>query len=468
MPDRNHSKEAKPHLMNIAPDRRVVQEAPRPTRVVADVDVLVVGGGPAGVAATLAAARCGAKTLCLERHGMLGGVWTAGLLNPFFDALGKGWLVQDLVNRLTAAQAWRKWNWTHTFDTEMMKLTLEAMLAEARADWWYYSMVVDAIVEDGRLRGVIVESKSGREAVLAKVVIDCSGDGDVAARAGVPFEVGRAEDGRCQPMTLMFEVDGIGDYPEQRGSEQLYDRLQEAMARVGNVELPFGRAKNVPWIIHLPWAGKAAVQATHAYGVEATDVRALTRATVEMRRQAHELVRLLRATPHLGDLRLTQTAAAIGVREARRVRGQYCLTLDDIRAGRRFPDAVTFGAFPVDVHEMNPSSAERSSRIVATRPYEIPYRSLLPVGIAGLLVAGRCISGTHEAHASYRVTGTCMGLGQAAGLAAAMAAADGVTPGGLAGKAVNAVLAQRGAGLLGRRTAEEVLGELHGEKLVWE
>ncbi len=456
------------HLINIDPARATVCEAPRRTRVAADVDVLVVGGGPAGVTAALAAAQCGAKTLCIERHGMLGGVWTAGLLNPLFDAFGKGWLVQALIDRLVSAEAWRKWNWTHTFDTEAMKFVLEEMMTEARAEWWYYSMVVDAIVEDGRIRGVIVESKSGREAVLAKVVIDCSGDGDVAARAGVPFDVGRADDGRCQPMTLMFEVEGIGAYPEQRSSEPLYDRLQEAMAQVGKVLLPFGRAKNVPWIIHLPRAGKAAVQATHAYGVDATDVRALTRATVEMRRQAHELVKLLRATPHLGGLRLTQTAAAIGVREARRVRGQYCLTLEDINVGRRFEDAVTFGAFPLDVHEVDPAAKERTSRIVATQPYEIPYRCLLPLGPAGLLVAGRCISGTHEAHASYRVTGTCMGLGQAAGLAAAMAAADDVAPAALAGTAVNTALAKLGAGLLGQRSPQEIFGEFYGRKLVWD
>jgi len=456
------------HPIQVAAGNAAVLEAPRRTPVVADVDVLVVGGGPAGVAATLAAAQSGARTLCLERHGMLGGVWTAGLLNPLFDAFGKGWIVQALIDRLIAAQAWRKWNWTHTFDTEAMKLVLEEMFTEARAEWWYYTTCVDAIVEAGRIRGVVVESKSGREAILAKIVIDCSGDGDVAARAGVPFEVGRAGDGRTQPMTLMFEVEGIGDYPEQRSSEPLFDRLQEARARVGGAELPFGRAKNVPWIIHLPRPDTAAVQATHVYGVGATDVRALTRATVEARRQAHELVRLLKATPHLGGLRLTQTAAAIGVREARRVRGHHCLTIDDIRGGRRFEDAVTFGAFPVDVHEMDPTASVRSSRIVATPPYEIPYRCLLPIGLEGLLVAGRCISGSHEAHASYRVTGTCLGMGQAAGLAAAMTAADGMTLAALAGPTLNAELARRGVGLLGRRAPEEILGDLHGQKLVWE
>ena len=447
--------------------RPVVHEAPRRTPVAADVDVLVVGGGPAGVAAALAAAQSGARTLCIERHGMLGGVWTAGLLNPLFDANNKGWIVQQLIDRLTAAGAWRKWNWTHTFDTETMKLVLEQMMGEAGAEWWYQSMVVDAIVEDGRVRGAIVESKAGREAVLAKVVIDCSGDGDLAARAGAGFDLGRAGDGLCQPMTMMFEVEGLGAFPEQQSSEVLFDHMQEVMKRTGKVMLPFGRARYVPWIIHLPQPGTGAVQATHVYGVNALDPRELTRATVEARRQAHELVKVLRGTPHLQGLRITQTAAAIGVREARRVRGRYCLTLEDISAGRRFDDAVTFGTFPLDVHEVNPKDKVRSSRIVKTMPYEIPLRSLLPAGLEGLLVAGRCISGTHEAHASYRVTGTCMGMGQAAGLAAALAAAENVPPASLVGGALKPALLQRGVGLLEAKKPEEIVGDLYGEKLVW-
>lgn len=454
--------------MGLDSERLSVMESPRRTTVVSDVDVLVVGGGPAGIAAALAAARAGAKTLCVERHGMLGGVWTAGLLNPLFDAVGKGWLVDELVQRLVSAEAWRKWNWTNTFDTEVMKLVLEQMMAESGAEWWYYCSVVDAIVEGGRLRGVIVEGKSGREAVLAKVVVDCSGDGDLAARAGASFEIGRNGDGLCQPMTLMFEVDGIGALPDQKGSERLYDQLKDAMVELGSVELPFGRVKNAPWIINLPRADTAVVQATHVYKASALNTRDLTRATVEARRQAHELVRLLRGVPNLEHIRLTQTAPAIGVREARRICGHYQLTLSDISKGRRFDDAVTFGTFPLDVHEVNPSEATRSSRIDATMPYEIPYRCLLPAGMEGLLVAGRCISGTHEAHASYRVTGTCMGMGQAAGLAAAMAAADGVLPGQLDGQELGRVLLQRGAGLLGKRPPEEVLGDHFGEKLVWE
>jgi len=456
------------HPMNVDRPRHLVLEGPRATRVVADVDVLVVGGGPAGVSAALAAARSGARSLCIERHGMLGGVWTAGLLNPLFDTPGKGWLISDLIARLTQASAWQSWKWTHTFDVEIMKLVLEQMMKEAGAEWWYYSYVVDAIVEDGRIRGVVVESKSGREAILAKVIIDASGDGDVAARAGVPYELGREGDGLCQPMTLMFEIDGVRAFPVQQNAGELYDALLASQKERGGPDLPFGRAKNVPWIIHTARPDTAAVQATHVYCVDALDTRELTRATVEARQQAHELTRLLRGVPGLEAIRLVQTAPAIGVREARRILGKYRLSVDDISTGRFFSDDVTFGNFPLDVHEMNPNETARSSRIHATRPFGIPYRSLVPLNLEGLLVAGRCISGSHEAHASYRVTGTCMGMGQAACLAAAICAAENTLPSQLDGVQLKRALLAKGAGVLGERTIEQLVGDLHGDRLLWD
>jgi hypothetical protein len=463
-----HRHDGPAHAMNVDSLRSMVIEGPRSTRVVADVDVLVVGGGPAGVAAARAAARRGARPLCGGRHGMLGGVWTAGLLNPLFDTPGKGWLISDLIGRLEKAHAWQAWKWTHTFDVETMKLVLEQMMQEARAQWWYYSYVVDSIVENGRIRGVVVESKSGREAILAKVVIDASGDGDVAARAGASYELGREGDGLCQPLTLMFEVDGVTAFPVQQNAGELYDALLASQKVHGGPALPFGRAKNVPWIIHNARRDTASVQATHVYRVNALDTRELTGATVEARRQAHELTRLLRGVPGLERIRLVQTAPAIGVREARRIHGHYRLTVDDISTGRFFEDDVTFGNFPLDVHEVNPDEAARSGRIHATRPFGIPYRAMLPRDVEGLLVAGRCISGSHEAHASYRVTGTCMGMGQAAGLAAAICAAENKMPHQLDGVHLRQALLDKGAGVLGERTIEELVGDLHGDRLLWD
>jgi len=436
-----------PHPMEIADGAATVVEAPRRTPVAADVDVLVVGGGPAGIGAALAAARSGARTAVIERHGMLGGVWTAGLLNPFFDFQRKGWIVGELVERLKQAQAWQAWKFSWSFDIEAMKLLLEQMLAEAGAACWYHSLVADTIVEGGRVRGVIVESKSGREAVLAKVVVDCTGDGDVAARAGVPYRLGRVPDGACQPMTLMFEIIGVGDFVQTK-AEDLYQQMQAAIQRHElPVELPFGLVNYAPWIINVPRSDAAVIQATHVYQMNPLDVRDLTAATIEARRQAHDLVQVIRRIPGLENVQLVQTAAAIGVREARHLVGRHTLDLEDLRAGRRFDDAVTFGGFGVDIHEVK--RGETSAHGTRIRPYEIPYRCLVPESVQGLLFAGRCISGTHEAHASYRVTGTCMAMGQAAGLAGAVAAAENKSPEEIDGVLIRRTLEARGAGLLG-------------------
>ncbi len=434
--------------MAVAPDRTSVVEAPRRTRVAADVDVLVVGGGPAGVGAALAAAREGARTLLVERHAMLGGMWTAGLVNPVFEFRKKGWLVGEIVQRLESEGAWRLHAHRSTFDVEVMTRLLETMMSEAKADFWYHAAMVDAIVEQGRVRGAVVESKAGREAVLAKTVVDCTGDGDVAARAGVPYELGRMLDGLLQPMTLMFEIDGLCGY-EQKDKPNTYDQMVEAIEKNKlDIRLPFGRVNYTPAIILLPRKDAAAVQATHVYRLNGLDPRDVTRGIVDARRQARDLVEVMRRVPGLENVRLLRTAPSIGIRETRRVCGLYRLTMDDLAAGRRFEDAVTFCCFGVDIHEPAPGAGVPSGHGAKMRPYEIPYRCLVPQGIENLLVAGRCISGSHEAHASYRVTGVCMALGQAAGLAAAWAARENASPSALAGAQVRKRLAEKGVGFL--------------------
>lgn len=436
-----------PRNTQVGAGGREVIEAPRTTPVAAVVDVLVVGGGPAGVGAALAASREGARTLLIERHCMLGGMWTAGLVNPFFEFKGRGWIVAELVERLETLGSWRDVGF-RTFDTESMSLLLEQMMAEAGAEYWYGVLMADTIVHDDQVRGVVIESKAGREAILAKLVIDCTGDGDVAARAGAQYELGRLSDGSLQPMTLMFEIEGIGDV-STIGGGQLYDLLVQAIDKHQlNVKLPFGRRSNVPWILGLPRVGSAVVQATHVYGLSPLDPRQLTEAIADTRGQVSSILTSLRHVPGYESARLVRTAPSIGVRETRRVIGDYRLNLDDLYAGRRFEDSIACCAFGIDIHDVKAGEQASTDLGPSAAPYEIPYRCLLPKGLNGLLVAGRCISGSHEAHASYRVTGTCMAMGQAAGLAGAWAAAEGKQPRDLTGSVLHSKLVDRGVGFL--------------------
>jgi hypothetical protein len=437
-----------------------ITEPARRTRVAREVDVLVAGGGPTGVGAALAAAREGASVLVLERFGMLGGVWTGGLLNPYFDP-HKGWMVGQLVGSLKQAGSWKVLDKFEVFDVEIMKYTLEKMMAQAGVEYWYHAPVTDPVMDGTRVRGAIVESKSGREAVLAKVVIDCSGDGDLAARAGVKFQYGRESDGVAQPATLMFEIDNIQGLGKLAAADvkvhEIFMALQEAIHKYNlPIKLPYGPQRSgAPYLIAVPRAGAAAIQATHVYRVNALDVRSVTKATVEARRQIHEVfMPALRGIPGMQDVRLTVSAAYLGIREARHLEGRYKLDLEDMVEARQFPDAVTSLGFGVDIHEIDPDDKTPRAPKLAPgkkpRMCDIPYRCLVPKEHDGLLFAGRCMSGSHVAHAAFRVTGTCMAMGQAAGLAAAMAVKRKVAPGKLDGAEVHAELVKRGATFLPR------------------
>ncbi|NDK12830.1 MAG: FAD-dependent oxidoreductase [Armatimonadetes bacterium] len=233
-----------PHGFSVRDD--YLLEEPRRLPIRRRCQVLVCGAGPAGVGAALAAAREGADVVLLERWAMPGGMWTAGLVNPFFEWKNKGFIVADLISRLERAGAWKLWVKDYCFDPEIMKLTLEQMLAEAGVELLYYTVAVDAVRIGDCVKGVVLESKAGREVFLADVVIDATGDGDVAARAGCEFCFGSPVDGYVQPMTLMFEIDPIHGL-RHRNSGELYDWLQAALEATGKAfELPFPRPQPRP------------------------------------------------------------------------------------------------------------------------------------------------------------------------------------------------------------------------------
>ena len=414
----------------------------RRTPVAGEYDVIVVGGGPAGIGAAIAAGRAGARTLLIEKYGCLGGMWTSGLVNPLFDYKNKGGLVQEIVDRLDAAgQSVLVAGGMYDFDIEEMKYLLDEMTGEAHVEILFYSYFADVLKDGARINGVLVENKAGRQAYRAGVVIDCTGDGDVAARFGVPCEIGRPGDHACQAMTLMYRMSGFDFY--QRGARELYERMVEAGRAHGVTDYDYNFDQ--PWILKLPAPHAGVCQMTHMRGYDGLDPVDLSAALIEGRRRVHDAVRFLQChVPEFVDMHLDQTAEMLGVRETRRIHGLYELTMDDLREGRRFEDGICVCAFNVDIHQPDGTSQEKSEDY-RMKPYHIPYRCLVPVGADNLLMAGRCISGSFEAHASYRVTGDCVAMGQAAGTAAALALSRGVSTAALDGRDVAAAMVRQGA-----------------------
>lgn len=377
-------------------------------------EVLVVGAGPAGFGAAVSAARAGAKVTLVEQGGKLGGMWTLGLLSPFFDNHDKEGLNRELREALTACGSWGGLG-NISFDQNQMAFLLDDYVAECGIDLMLHTMAADAIVEDGVLKGIFVQNKSGAQAVLADVVIDCTGDGDVAARAGAPFEIGRESDGVFQPMTMMFKIGGLRHDYARDDLRSWYNVLIQKTAEDRILaDIPYDN----PALITLPRKGEALIQWTHIrrrLGINADD---LTAATLEGRRQVRKALECFAMVKEqLGDVYLQELPAVIGVRETRRITGEYVISDDDVKQGRRQPDGICLVRFGVDIHE-----PEESKQTCWKHPgFDIPFRSLIPLGVENLLTAGRCISGSFAAHAAYRVTGDCLAMGEAAGRAAAAA-----------------------------------------------
>ncbi len=414
-------------------------------------EVVVVGGGVAGVSAAIAAARTGADTLLVERYGALGGNLTIGLLEAsmsFHDRKGKqiiAGIPEEIIQHLKAAGGTvghveddvGYCGTVTPYDPEELKVVCLEMTQEAGVRLLLHTWVVRAVVEASRLVGVLVENKSGRQGVWGQVFVDCSGDADVAALAGTEFLKGRDVDGLTQPMSILFKlgglnVDGVLSYVEEHPEEfrlgksprQLRDSPAIHLWGFGSIlargyasgALPFERSEM--HVLILPERREAIINATRFTG-DGTRAEDLTRGEITLRRQVKALVQHLRtACPGFEQAYLMTTAMGVQVRETRRIVGEYTLTGEDVIRGTRFPDAVVQNDFPIDLHM--PAGKGMEGQLTETT-HQIPYRCLVPKRPDGLLVAGRCVSATREALGAIRLTAPAMAMGQAAGTAAALA-----------------------------------------------
>lgn len=458
---------------------RSVELEPRRATVAARTDVLVVGGGPAGLGAAVGAADVGADVVLAERYGFLGGNATAALVMPLMSFHtqrptiekagmtnlmptdhGRGHpviagVLRDLLERLVRAdgaiEPSEETGYVVPFDPEIFKLVALQMLDDAGVEYLFHAFASDVV--GGRdVEGVVFETKSGPIVVEAETVVDCTGDGDVAARAGAPFEVGRDGDELVQPMTLMFRMVEfrrkafrayVEDHPDQwRGVHGLWDLVERA-TEAGDLDLQ----RDDILFFGTPHEEEVSVNCTRVRRVLGTDVWDLTYAERESRRQMRQLVAFFREyVPGFEEAYAAQSGVQVGVRESRRVEGAYRLTADDLLGARSFEDVIARGAYPLDIHDPD-GKGTTLERLPPGEAYDIPLRSLLPKEVRHLVVAGRCISGTHEAHSSYRVMPIAMATGQAAGVCAALAARRDVPPGELPAAPVQVELRRQGANL---------------------
>ena len=455
---------------NYTIENGIITEHAKQLQLAGKYDVIVCGGGPAGFGAAVAAARKGCKTLLIERESMLGGLTTAGLVPiPLDSKMGISREMLDNLDEVTG-------HWHRNTDPEKHKLIYDRMLKASGADVLFASHIVDAIVQDNKVTGVVTESKSGRQVFMADRFIDCTGDADVAYFAGCECFSGRAEDGKHQACSLDFRLGGADwqkylDSDLKRDDPTWIDLIEKA---VKNGDLPYMIENHVNWVTHVPGRpqhcgmDEICFCISHSRNCDPLSAKDLTRMYIEGREQADIFSKFIKKfIPGFENSYLIDTASLLGVRESRRVVGEYVLKTLDFARGMQFDDAIASTTHHYDLHNPDgPGNIKWAKEIIdgkvcyvsshghpgswdppcgtenmtdgwgrtgadrkfRTTPCDIPYRSLVPVKMDNLLVAGRCLSSEFMAQAASRLIMTCVNMGEAAGTAAAQSLKDQVVP----------------------------------------
>lgn len=401
-------------------------------------DLIVAGGGVAGVAAAVSAAREGLRVLLAEQTGVTGGAMTNALVYPFMR-----YTLRKSGRVLAAglfAEMQERWKAYRDTSWETYKLVFDDLLSEAGAEVLFHAQLFDVTTKDRQVTEISVATCAGKRSLRARMFIDATGDGELFYLAGCDCQLGRQEDGFCQPMTTCFRLGNVDIARFQAERPMLEERYRARQAE-GKITNPrenilvfFGLGEG---IVHF--------NTTRVIRHDPTDPAALSRAEMIARRQVWEMVKFLREESEaFSHCTLLSLANRIGVRESRKLKGVHILTAEELERGVYFPDTVALGNYGVDIH--NPTGTGTTVHYLSDEAYySIPYRSLLPKEYNNLLVAGRCLSATHEAQSAVRIMPTCVCMGQAAGIAAAVAAETGAALSGVDTDAVRRRLTERGA-----------------------
>ncbi len=411
-------------------------------------NLIVVGGGFAGACAAMEAGRKGLRVLLIDKYNCLGGAAANCLVMPFMKYKTKDpktqekvLLTGDLFNEITGEM--KKLGGLHdngeNFDEEILKLVLNRMCARYGVELLFNTTVTDVSKRDGKLLSVTAWGKSRKLELFADYFVDATGDAELSVMSGCGYRVGREEDGLCQPMTLCFRVGGI-DMERFHANRKTINPLYQQFQQKGLIKNP----REDVLLFHTMHDGVIHFNTTRVVKHNPTDPVEVTKAELLAREQVFEMHSFLKENiPGFEKSYVLSTALQIGIRESRMVEGEYILTVEDLKSLARFDDAIAVANYDIDIH--NPEGAGTSHYYFgAGEWYQIPYRCLLPKNCSNLLVAGRCISSTHEAQASYRIMPFCAELGQAAGAAVSVAVKNGTTLRGVDIKELQSILRSEG------------------------